>query len=429
MSLFAVEIESFPGILDVPGTQGLLAVEVLSDDTATLYKRAENGRVTTIRRPFSPWLITTEQSSKLARLVSAEQRLDGDGELRVFKDFSALSLWSDARAELRRAGAPHLVFVSRQEQYLVRSGLTLFRGMRFEDLQRAQIDIETLGLNPSDPTSQIIVVVATLNGQRPFIAHARDFTEPELIESLSEWVRASDPDVIEGHNIFNFDLPFLKERAARHGLDLNWGRDGSPIRFGGKQRFKAGARIIPFDAAYIHGRHVIDTYQQIQRYDVSGHLPGYGLKQAISTLGLERPDRAHVEGEDIARIWRANPDHLLRYALDDVLDTNALSELTLPTEFYQSQILPSGLQAVAVGGPGEKVNDLLVRAYVAAGMSIPLRTLLEDILVDSPQFAQPESSVPLSTSMSRVFTHQSCWRTRSPRNRIILESSCQYSAR
>lgn len=361
-----------PGMQSQPGTDRLLAIDVVSDDTAVLYQRTKQGQVASIRRPFTPWLVTTDASSKYARLVSAEFTLSGDGPLRVFKEFSALSLWSDALRELRRAGAPHLAFTTRPEQFLVRTGLTLFRGMRFEELRRAQIDIETLGLDPADPRNEIIIITASINGREPFIVHAGDYPEYELIEQLTDWIRAQDPDVIEGHNLFNFDLPFLAQRAHRYGLSLTWGRDGSSVRFGNRQRFKAGARTIPFESAYVHGRHIIDTYQQIQRYDVAGRLSSYGLKQAIAALGLERPDRAHVEGDDIAAMWRRDPDFLIRYAIDDVLDTNLLSELTLPTEFYQAQLLPSTLQSVATGGPGEKVNDLLVRAYLAEGIAIPL---------------------------------------------------------
>ena len=61
------------------------------------------------------------------------------------------------------------------------------------------------------------------------------------------------------------------------------------------------------------------------------------------------------------------------YAIDDVLDAGALSALTLPTEFHQSQIVPWALQEVATRGPGEKIDDLVVRAYLAAGHGLPER--------------------------------------------------------
>jgi DNA polymerase elongation subunit (family B) len=366
-------VPPIPGLRALPQDDCIVAVEVGGGDGAILYRRPSGSEgVVTSRHAFQPWIVTSDASSRHARLVSDELVLAGKGELRVLKRFGSVALWSDALRELRRIDAPHLAFTARPEQFLVASGLTLFRSMRFEDLRRAQIDIETLGLDPNDPAGGIIVVTATLNGGEALAAHAGEHQEGDLIEILNEWIKLHDPDVIEGHNLFNFDVPFLAARAARLGLSLNWGRDGSPVRIGNRQRFKAGARTIPYEAAYVRGRHLVDTYQQIQRYDVAGRLQSYALKSAISELGLERPDRTHVPGEDIGHVWRTDPDRLIRYALDDVLDTNLLSELTLPTEFYQAQILPASLQSVATGGPGEKVNDLMVRAYIAADESIPM---------------------------------------------------------
>jgi DNA polymerase I len=43
----------------------------------------------------------------------------------------------------------------------------------------------------------------------------------------------------------------------------------------------------------------------------------------------------------------------------------------VPTEFYQTQLLPRTFQQVATTGPGTKINDLMVRAYIANRQSIP----------------------------------------------------------
>ena len=61
----------------------------------------------------------------------------------------------------------------------------------------------------------------------------------------------------------------------------------------------------------------------------------------------------------------------MRYALDDVRDVEVLSSLATPTEFYQTQLLPRSFQAVATGGPGEKLNDLMLRVYLMDGHSVP----------------------------------------------------------
>ena len=48
-----------------------------------------------------------------------------------------------------------------------------------------------------------------------------------------------------------------------------------------------------------------------------------------------------------------------------------LSELVVSTEFYQTQILPYSFQDTAITGPGEKINALMVGAYLRRNLAIP----------------------------------------------------------
>ncbi len=198
--------------------------------------------------------------------------------------------------------------------------------------------------------------------------------ERDLLLRFSEAIQRLDPDVIEGHNIFNFDLPYLVERARRWQAPLRLGRDGSPPLLNEQQRFRAGPVSLPYTQVHVHGRHIVDTYQQLQRYDVAGHLSSYALKSAIRALGLEREEREFVAGEEIATLWRngeRDRERLARYALDDVRDVDLLARITVPTEFYQTQILPMTFQRTTVTGTGRKIDDLMVRAYLAAKHALP----------------------------------------------------------
>jgi DNA polymerase elongation subunit (family B) len=60
-----------------------------------------------------------------------------------------------------------------------------------------------------------------------------------------------------------------------------------------------------------------------------------------------------------------------RYCLQDVHETRRLADLTLPTEFYQCQMLPDTLQNLATIGTGEKANLMFLRAYLAEGYAVP----------------------------------------------------------
>lgn len=350
---------------------GLVAVDLAGPDRVRLYRR-DGERLAIADDDLAPWLLAERAEPWHAlRSRPAVERLSGDHPLRFLVTFRTWPEMLDAARAARDANERVFRLRSPVEGYLMRRGRTLFKGMTFGDLRRLQLDIETAGLDPHRPDAAVLMVALTTSWGVEDVLVLED-GEADLIDRLTERVIALDPDVIEGHNIFNFDLPFLAARAERHGVALRWGRDGSPVRIderGG--RFKAGPLTVPYSPAWIHGRHVIDTYQQIQRYDTGGKLSSYGLKNAIRALGLTRSDRTFVPGADILDAWRTDRDRLIRYAIDDVRDVDTLSRLATQTEFYQTQILPRSFQAAATGGPGEKINDLMLRAYLAAGHSIP----------------------------------------------------------
>lgn len=354
-------------------TPRMVAVEPAGPDRMVIYRRDVAGSIETSSEPFRPWLLAA-RGEPWAGLRSRPQvtKLSGDHPLRFLVQFPTRQAHGDAVRAARDSGERLYDVNSPVDQYLISTGRTLFKGMVYEDLCRLQIDIETTGFDARDPAAQVIVVALKTSRGHEELLVLRE-SEGDLIAQISERIATLDPDVIEGHNLFNFDLPFLSARAARCGLELNWGRDGSAVRIGdGQRRFKAGPLSLPYTPAYVHGRHIVDTYQQIQRYDSGGHLTSYGLKNAVEALGLTRPDREFVPSDQIRGVWQIDRDRLLRYALDDVRDVDILGRLAVPTEFYQTQILPRSFQNVATGGPGGKINDLMVRAYLLHGHSIPL---------------------------------------------------------
>ena len=349
----------------------IVAIEYARNGTMELFRRSAEGAVVPELIPFKPWFVTTEDGAKSARNASMAD-LAGDLPLNHRLTFSS---WSAYRDDLERVvnekQAAHR-FNQPTDQFLIETGKTLFKGMSFDDLVRMQIDIETVGLDPSDSEARILAIAVSTNRGESTVIATGDMSEAEALQSLNAWIDRVDPDIIEGHNIYNFDVPYLTSRAAQNGVELNWGRDGSSPREAGTRRFKSGPRSIPFQFIAIYGRHIIDTYQQIQRYDYSGEMQSYGLKESVDSLGLTKTDRVFVPGHQIATVWEQDRKRIIAYALDDVRDVALLSELATPTEFYQTQILPRSFQRVATGGPGEKINLLMTRVYLSEGHSMPL---------------------------------------------------------
>ena len=344
-------------------TPGLVAVEADADQV-TVYRRTPDG-VTVERADFLPWLVCEQQLD----LPGAEWTpLVGPGYA-FLAHFPRWPDFLDGRQRLVDGGIDHLAYNDRLRQYLMQSGRTLFKGLTFDDLHRLQLDIETVGLSPEADDARILLVALSDNRGWSAILEG---DEPDIFLQLSEALRERDPDVIEGHNIFGFDLPYLAARAPRSGAVLDWGRDGSVLRFGRRRRCAIGGRTRPFIPAYVSGRHLIDTMFGLQRFDAqSAQLESYGLKEAARQLGLAEPHRVLIDRADTEREWAERPDRMRRYARQDVIETGRLAAHVMPTDFYVTQMIPDSYQTVAVSGTGEKINSLLVREYLRRGAALP----------------------------------------------------------
>jgi DNA polymerase elongation subunit (family B) len=361
-------LEYDPVLFGKDPTPYIVAVEAVNNHIRLFIR--ENGAIRTQEERFRPWLL----SDMRITMPDVEwQELKGELEGRRMLKYIAYCSDREAFDNLRRALRDEhreiLAYGSLPRQYLMLSGKTLFKGMTFEDLHRLQIDIETSTLTPDQQGAQILMVA--LSDTRGY-EELLEGDEKTILARLNERIQQLDPDVIEGHNLFGFDLPYLSARAKALGVPLRWGRDGSELRFGSPRQCIIGANSRTFTPAYAHGRHLIDTYLAVQRFDIGrGDLESYGLKEATQQLGIAAPDRIYLEREQIPELWRTDPETVRRYCLQDVHETRRLADLTLPTEFYQCQMLPDTLQNLAVIGTGEKANLMFTRAYLAAGYAIP----------------------------------------------------------
>lgn len=352
----------------------IVSVEPTGGNQVHLYQRQSDGSTHLLTMDAAPWMVATPGFAIPGGKRMQRETLGGGLPLSEWITFANRA---DAREVTQQlANDDYRVHSVRSPitQFLVQSGITCFKDMVFEQVRRMQLDIETLGLDPDQPEAEVIMVAIRQGDDEEVLV--QEGSEAELITRLGETVQRLDPDVIEGHNIFLFDLPYLIERARRHNVPLALGRDGSPPNMAQfRSNFRVGPVSLPYTSIHIRGRHVVDTYQQIQRWDVQGKLSSYGLKSIMRELELERDDRVHVEGQEIANLWRAGErsrERLAQYALDDVRDVDRLSEITLPREFYQTQIVPMALQTATTAGTGTKIDLLMTRAYLAAGHSLPL---------------------------------------------------------
>ncbi len=366
-------------------TPGIVAVEPISSNTMRLFRRRAEGLVQE-DEAFRPFLLLEEEA--LLKGFKKPFMSHPLGSSSAFQFLVLFEDWGDcesARDHLRKTTgesassptAPYLYLADPVHQYLLLTGKTFFNGLAFKDIHRLAIDIETdcaPGFefsNPQREEDRILSIALMDNRGFAEVLFGRDMTEKEMLQALGERITALDPDVLEGHNLFNFDLEYIVARARMHGVKLHWGRDGSQPRTR-KSRFTVAERIIDFTRMDIFGRHVVDTMFLLQYYDVTAReLESYGLKSAALHFGLADEDRTYVDRDKIQWTYEHDPEALKRYNLDDARETLALSELLGYPFFLQAQIFPFSYQNIFVRGNATKINALFLREYLRRRASIP----------------------------------------------------------
>lgn len=355
-----------PVLFGHDATERIVAAEILGN-ALRVWRRDAGGHVLKEDRHVSPWLLVAERAA--APPGSELVELEGPGLrwLCLLRDWRE---YRSTRMNLRDQHAEYLAYAGSTRTALTISGITLFKGMSLQDVHRMQIDIETDGLDPEGANNRILLIAVSDNrGCRC----ALEGEEPDLLRELNHLVVQLDPDIIEGHNIHGFDLPFIAARCRRHGIAPALGRDGMAMVSLPRRTFSIGGITRPLEPWHIPGRHVIDTLLAVQRFDwAKGSLTSYGLKPVARALGISAEDRVELPRDQMAQLYRTDRARVVTYALQDVQETAALAEMVTATEFYQTQMVPDAYGLSAVSGAGEKINAIFIRAYLAGQHAIPL---------------------------------------------------------
>ena len=380
---------SLAAIFGANASAGLVAAEHLAGkkgpDEILLFIR-KGAATEQVREPFSPFLWLEDKKLLDDTEGCDVQTLSGHNPLKVLVRFGSWKEFQKFVSKVKAAtgrnpsdpSAPFFLLNDPVQQHLLATGRTLFKDMKFGDLKRMQVDIETYTAgdyefpNPTREGDRIIAIALADQSGWNEVLSGTTLDEKTLIQRFVEIVRDRDPDVLEGHNLFKFDLPYLAARARLHKIKLALGRDGSAPD-SRPSRFSIAERTISYPRTEIFGRHVVDTFFLAQIYDVSQRsLEGFGLKEVALHFGVSAPNRTYLEGSAITRTFDEEPETVMRYARDDILETKSVSDLLSPTYFVQAQMLPFSYQNVCVRGNGTKIDALLLREYLREGRAIPL---------------------------------------------------------
>jgi DNA polymerase, archaea type len=273
------------------------------------------------------------------------------------------------RNGLKNAGRSFFALSDPVQHYLTDTGRTLFKGLAFEELRRLQLEVLSLddqlmsiALSDNSGWEELIVV-------DPGNAEG---SERVGLKRLTTLIKERDPDVIEGHNLFRSDLPFLVARARKAKVKLDWGRSGGFLR-SRPSRLQIAEKTIDYPKFAVDGRHFVDTFLLAHFYDVGMRsLSGFERIDVAQHFGLcDSADVSSLTGKELEREYIAGSERFRKRGLCAVRETRAVADLLSPSYFIQAQIFPYNYQDVIVRGNATRINALFLREYYRQRHSIP----------------------------------------------------------
>jgi DNA polymerase I len=350
------------------GMERIIAVEFSVPNQINIFVREPDGSTSVQTEEFSPFLWTSSAGIPLEGALSLDQ-------LMTFPDWRS---YQEARSRLSKQETPLFAFNDPVQQYLTFSGRTLFKGMRFEDLRRLQIGVQTAVAGDSassGPGRETVaaIILSDSSGWEKILFVERDSSESErtVLETLTAIIQERDPDVIEGHNLFKCDLPLLLTRAKNLKVRLAWGRDDSPLS-SRPSRLQIAEKLIQYPKFTVRGRHIADTWVLAQFYDVSSReLESFGLENIARHFRVSEKDRVSLAPETIRPTSLEDPLAFRTYALQNVREARSLAAILSRSYFVQAQIFPYNYQDVIIRGNATKIDALFLREYLRRRHSIP----------------------------------------------------------
>ena len=373
-----MEFEKNTLLFGADSTPRIVAIELGETGTVKVYRREKGGSTVADVEPFHPFVWA---DSDVVDLGIESEKLQSDLK---YGWLITVDSWKELialRNGLKNAGRDFFAFTDPVQHYLTATGRTLFKELEFEELKRMQVEVlpfEGAVAGDGDPGNNDHIMSIALSDNRGWeeliVVDPNNIDESErnALRRLTALIKERDPDVIEGHNLFRFDLPYLVDRAKKLKTKLDWGRSGCFLR-SRPSRLQIAEKTIDYPKFTIGGRHFVDTFLLAQFYDVGMRsLAGFERADVARHFDLcDSEDISTLTGKELQRAYLDDSESFRRRALCGVRETRALSDLLSPSYFIQAQIFPYNYQDVIVRGNATRINALFLREYFRRRHSIP----------------------------------------------------------
>src|SRR5439155_21951976 len=218
-----MEFEKNTLLFGADSTPRIVAVELGESGNVRVHRREPDGSTVTDVEPFHPFVWADSDVVDLG--IETEKLRDN----LKYGWLIPVDSWKELialRNGLKNAGRDFFAFTDPVQHYLTATGRTLFKDLPFEELKRLQIEVlsfdavvptsrDDSGTGIADPgCSDHIMSIALSDNtgwEELLVVDPKkvEQSEHDALKRLTSLVKERDPDVIEGHDLFRFDLPYL----------------------------------------------------------------------------------------------------------------------------------------------------------------------------------------------------------------------------
>ena len=174
----------------------------------------------------------------------------------------------------------------------------------FKDTEAFKPDLKILSfdIENSIATKEIYTICYSLTGggSDKITNHSLAGTEKSILEGFVSAIKNEDPDVITGYNIDGYDIPMVLERAEKHRVKVDIGRNFNELRAVGGRFWRLNGRIIA-DAWWNAKKELRPKKETLNAV-------------AMQVLGEEKHD---VNPIKIDEEWAADKEKVIKYCKKD----------------------------------------------------------------------------------------------------------------
>jgi DNA polymerase I len=232
--------------------------------------------------------------------------------------------------------------------------------------EKDKVIIISLAFNPGYKGKDHLVLVAKSIKANNNVIACKD--EKEMLEKFKEVLDDYDADIICGHNINGFDLPFLIKRLEVLNLQRNLGRSEKPA-----MSRKLQHSYIPS----VCGRVIVDTFEIFKR-DPWVKFKRYDLSTiSKQLLGEEKIDIGSDHIKTVREMWNGSGiDKFINYAEKDAeLVLRLVVERNLMDKFYEIAKSCGLLLQDCLGGQSQRHDFRLIKEFNKRNFIVPCKPI------------------------------------------------------